>query len=214
MKLVERFWTTATVVVNWSALSPFEVPNGPQSAISPKIDSTYAAENIRVQNLYNIDPALEYKISHDGKGPEFKPPTGRPKGRPGSDLECQYPSLGPDWIPCSTAANRECWLRNYKTGEQYNITTDYEKFPPPGVVRNYTLVLSNKTINADGIEFPYGKVFGENFPEGGDFDGTFPGPLIQACWGDVSISNEFRMHGPDTIADSQCHSLQQAAIRQ
>lgn len=189
MKLVERFWTTVTVVVNWFSLSPFDVSDGPQLAITPKTDINYTAESIRIQNLYNIDPALEYRISPDGHGPIFKPPTGRPIGLPGSELECEYPTLGPDWIPCSTAENRECWLKNIKTGEQYNIDTDYEKITPPGVVRDYNLVLSNKTINADGMGFPDAKVFSFNFTEGENFDGTFPGPLIQACWGDVSISN-------------------------
>ncbi|KAI9766776.1 MAG: hypothetical protein M1840_006251 [Geoglossum simile] len=93
-------------------------------------------------------------------------------------------------------------LTNTKTGEQYNITTDYENIKPPGVVRDYMLVLSNKTINADGIEFPYGKVFSYDFPEGENFDGTFPGPWIQACWGDVSISNRSRVFGSDIIADT------------
>lgn len=189
MKLSERFWSTATVVVNWFTLSPFEVPDGPQSAISLKVDNSRVAENIKIQNLYSLDADLEYEISADGGGPKFKPPTGRPEGLPGSELKCEYPSLGPDWIPCSTAVDRECWLRNTKTGAQYNITTDYEEITPPGVFRNYDLVLSNKTINADGINFPYGKVFSFDFPEGQDFNGTFPGPLIQACWGDVSISS-------------------------
>ena len=204
MKLVERFWTTVTIVVNWFTLSPFNVPDGAQFAIAPKIDTISTAENIRIQNLYNIDPALEYEISSNGHGPIFRPPTGRPKGLPGSDLKCEYPSLGPDWIPCSTAADRECWLRNTKTGEQYNITTDYENeaIKPPGIVRNYTLVLSNKTINADGIDFPYAKVFSTNFTQGENFDGTFPGPLVQACWGDVSISNRSRVSGSDIIADT------------
>jgi hypothetical protein len=85
MKLVERFWTTVTIVVNWFTLSPFDVSDGPQFAITPKIDTIYTAENIRIQNLYNIDSALEYEISSDGHGPIFRPPTGRP-GLPGSDL--------------------------------------------------------------------------------------------------------------------------------
>jgi hypothetical protein len=79
MKLVEHFWTTVTIVVNWFTILPVDVSDGSQSVITPKIDATYTAENIRIQNLYNIDPALEYEISDDGHGPIFKPPTGRPK---------------------------------------------------------------------------------------------------------------------------------------
>lgn len=187
MQLVERFWATVTIVVNWLTLASFDGPSVPQVAINVDTDINYTAESIHVQNLYNIDPALEYEISSNGKGPKFRPPTGRPIGLPGSDLKCEYPSLGRDWIPCSNSSDRGCWLQNTKTGEEYNINTDYEKITPPGVVRNYRLVLSNKTINSDGIPFPYGKVFSHNFPEGEDFDGTFPGPWIQACWGDVSF---------------------------
>jgi hypothetical protein len=51
MKMVERFWTTVTVVVNWFTLSPCDVSDGPQFAITPKIDIIYAAENIRILPL-------------------------------------------------------------------------------------------------------------------------------------------------------------------
>jgi len=207
--LVERFWATITIVVNWLTLSPIGALEGSQYPITAKLDILHGTNN---PLTYNIDPDLEYRILENGKGPSFKPPTGRRKGHPGAELRCEYPTLGPDWIPCSTASDRECWLKNTKTREQYNITTDYEKIAPPGVVRNYTLVLSNKTINLDGIDFPYGKLFSFNFPEGQEYDGDFPGPLIQACWGDV------REHGPcpeylglTSFADSQCHGLQQVA---
>ena len=63
-------------------------------------------------------------------------------------------------------------------------------------------MLSKKTINADGIESPYGKVFSYDFLEGEIFDGTFPGPWIQACWGDVSTSNRPRVSGSDIITDT------------
>jgi hypothetical protein len=89
MKLVERFWTTVAVVVNWFTLSSFDMLHGLQFSITPKIDTIHTAENIRIQNLYNIDPALEYEISSDGQGPIFRPPTGRPKSLPGSDLKCE-----------------------------------------------------------------------------------------------------------------------------
>ena len=144
-----------------------------------------------------------------GGGPVFKPPTGRRKGY-GADLKCEYPKLGPDWKPCSTSTNRGCWLNNPRTGQQYNITTDYEKIMPPGIVRDYTLVLSNQTINADGIPFSLGKVFSHNFPNGTDFDGEFPGPWLQACWGDVSQSFELyaKYSNVEDRPDTQCYSVQ------
>jgi hypothetical protein len=179
MKLVERFWATINIVVSWLTLSPIESSSGLQYPIIPDI------HNIPVVNLYNVDPELQYRQADDGGGPVFKPPTGRPIEFKGGDLECEYPTLGSDWYPCSTKDNRGCWLKNNVTGEEYNITTDYETKWPPGIIRNYTIVLSNKTINADGINFPFGKVFSFDFPNGKEFNGTFPGPWIQACWGDV-----------------------------
>lgn len=217
MKLAEHIWTTITVVVNWFTLSPFggldDFEPQSQLAISPKFDATHAAESLRVQKLYNIDPELEYEISSDGGGPKFRPPTGRPKGFPGHELKCDYGHLGPDWIPCSSAADRTCWLKNTKTGQQFNITTDYETAMPPGIVRNYNLVLTNQTINADGMPFRDGKVFSYEFPDSEDFEPTFPGPWIQACWGDVITSCKSEQCGFDVIADTQCHRVQQAAIR-
>lgn len=212
MKLVQRFWATITVVVNWLTLSPIDAPDG-QYPITSQFDTIHNVHGTHDLIPYDIDPALEYEISSDGGGPVFRPPTGRRKGLPGGDLKCRYPSLGREWIPCSSASDRACWLKNIRTGKQFNITTDYEKIRPPGVIRDYRLVLSNKTINADGLTFPYGKVFSHDFPEGREFDGTFPGPWIQACWGDVrKYSRQCSEHlGLTYLADTQYYSLQQAA---
>lgn len=52
----------------------------------------------------------------------------------------------------------------------------------------YWLVVDNKTINGDGIDNPYGKVFNQ----------TYPGPWIKACWGDlirVHVTNKLRYNG-------------------
>ena len=109
------------------------------------------------------------------KGPSFKPPTGRPEG-PGSDFTCEYPEMT-GWSPCSTPDNRGCWLRNGKTGEEYNITTDYENITttPIGIERRYVLDLTDESLNLDGLDFPEAKIFNKQYP----------GPWIQACWGDV-----------------------------
>jgi len=39
----------------------------------------------------------------------------------------------------------------------------------------YTLIVSNTTLTLDGVSKPYSQVF----------NNTYPGPWIQACWGDV-----------------------------
>ena len=113
-----------------------------------------------------------FHVAHEDY-PIFKPPGGRPLG-PGSDFRCDYSNM-PGWYECSTPEDRECWLR-HPDGREYNIYTDYENDAPIGVDRNYVLELNDGVINADGINFTAAKLF----------NNTFPGPWIQACWGDVS----------------------------
>jgi FtsP/CotA-like multicopper oxidase with cupredoxin domain len=55
-------------------------------------------------------------------------------------------------------------------------------------VQKYTLVVSEQTIDGDGVPNPDGKVF----------NGSYPGPWIQACWGDtisVTVINNLTYNG-------------------
>lgn len=114
------------------------------------------------------------------KYPIFDPP---------DDLEdlpfrCEYPDYPEEdgWVSCNTATNRQCWLKNTKTGQQFDITTNYEKNGPKGIVRNYYLELANFTRNPDGFGDIYVQLF----------NNSFPGPRLQACWGDqirITIKN-------------------------
>ena len=108
------------------------------------------------------------------QGPIFKPPSG-PLVGPGSEFTCDYSSMV-GFSSCSTAEDRGCWLRN-ETGFEYNINTDYKdtNLTPIAIHRTYTLNITDEVINADGLDFTEGKVF----------NATYPGPWIQACWGDV-----------------------------
>jgi hypothetical protein len=108
--------------------------------------------------------------------PVFRPPGRRISDDPFWNFTCEYPTLV-GWRSCSTAENRTCWLRNDQTGEEYNIRTNYEDTnkTPFGIHRTYTLNITNGSINADGMIFEEGKFF----------NGTYPGPWIQGCWGDV-----------------------------
>ena len=127
------------------------------------------------------------------QGPIFKPPSGKSTG-PGSDFVCNYTSMV-NWTSCSSDEDRTCWLRNVNTGEEYNLTTDYEKFAPNGTHRFYELnVTDGVSINADGLAFDQAKLF----------NGQYPGPLIQACWGDVSkqllpIASSNALHHADKV---------------
>ena len=123
-------------------------------------------------------PASSNVHQADLGGPIFKPPGGRLEG-PGSEFNCSYP-LMTGYEPCSTPENRTCWLRNNQTGHAYTINTNYEDTneTPFGIHRTYYLNVTNGTINADGL----------NFAEGKMFNASYPGPWLQACWGDVSLS--------------------------
>jgi hypothetical protein len=109
------------------------------------------------------------------RGPIFKPPGGRLRG-PGSEFQCDYSAMV-GWSQCSSDLNRACWLRNDRTGVEYNISTNYEdtNWTPIGVHRTYTMDITDDWVNADGLNFTEAKLF----------NGSYPGPWIQGCWGDV-----------------------------
>jgi hypothetical protein len=174
MTLAERFWTVVTYVINVFTLSPlsdYGTHGGVQVPLS--VDS--------VVSLPTHAPAHVAPRP----GPIFKPP-GRPRSGPGADFVCDYSNM-PGWRACSTPEDRTCWLINDKGGI-FNISTDYEAVAPRGIQRNYTLVISNGQVNADGLIFPEGKLF----------NNSYPGPLLQACWGDVmqvTVINKMSYNG-------------------
>ncbi|KAL4734675.1 Cupredoxin [Aspergillus similis] len=76
---------------------------------------------------------------------------------------------------------RGCW-------GQYNISTDYHAITPDtGVIREYWLVAENTTLAPDGYERQVLV-----------FNGTLPGPLIEANWGDelvIHVTNGLEHNG-------------------
>ena len=118
------------------------------------------------------------------RGPIFKPPSGTLTGSD-SNFTCDYSSMV-GFSNCSTAEDRGCWLRN-ETGFEYSISTDYEdvNLTPIGIHRTYYLNVTDQVINADGLNFTEGKVF----------NATYPGPWLQACWGDVRVQSVL-IHSP------------------
>ena len=102
------------------------------------------------------------------KGPKFNTSGGD------NAFQCNYPTMI-GWESCSTPTNRECWLRRTSDGKQYDIHTNYEDEMPLGITRNYTLELTDGSWDADGLNFTAAKLF----------NNTYPGPWIQACWGDT-----------------------------
>ncbi|TQN66714.1 Laccase [Colletotrichum shisoi] len=117
-----------------------------------------------------------------GQHPIFAPP--------GSNIDgfvCNY-TLMTGFKPCGTPEDRSCWLRNSDTGEEYNISTDYETKMPTGITRVYHLNVTDGYINANGLDFYEAKLFND----------LWPGPLIEACWGDeveIHVHNQLSHNG-------------------
>ncbi|PGH13136.1 hypothetical protein AJ79_03843 [Helicocarpus griseus UAMH5409] len=81
----------------------------------------------------------------------------------------------------NTPTSRDCW-------GDYNIATDFHhEWPDTGEIKEYWLSVQNLTLAPDGYER---EVFG--------FNGTSPGPLIEANWGDtiiVHVMNDMQHNG-------------------
>ncbi|KAM0289640.1 hypothetical protein ACHAO9_005929 [Fusarium lateritium] len=115
--------------------------------------------------------------------PIFKPPPGETGDH---EFVCEYPEMT-GFVQCSIPENRECWLR-HPDGREFNIHTNYENFAPVGITRNYTLNITDNSFNADG----------QNFPEAKLFNGIYPGPWLEACWGDtlnITVINSMTKNG-------------------
>lgn len=157
-------WIIVTDVANTLFGSPF-LAQGSQYPIGPKTGLSR--------------PGLDaVKPGH----PVFRPP--------GSNIDhfvCNYTNMK-GFAPCGTSDDQSCWLRNAQTGQEFNITTDYENTTPLGITRVYYLNVTDGSINANGLDFKEAKLF----------NGTFPGPLIEACWGDtveIHVRNSLANNG-------------------
>jgi len=144
--------------------------------------------------VYHPDDFKEVPLRTGGK--EFSyvhknyPVVGTPKndqdGEKGG-LLCHYPDMS-GWEPCYSDQNRSCWLK--KGSQRIDINTDYEdpEKVPKGIVRKFHLEVSEQPISPDGTTMEHGKVFNRRYP----------GPWIEACWGDtieVTVKNNLRWNG-------------------
>ncbi|EGO55032.1 hypothetical protein NEUTE1DRAFT_47815 [Neurospora tetrasperma FGSC 2508] len=97
---------------------------------------------------------------------------------------CHYPNLkSKEWEACNDGADsRWCWLRQLQAQEGeshpkgYTVTTNYDNFAPIGIQRHYHMDISKQTIAPDGTP-----------REARLMNGTYPGAMIEACWGDTVI---------------------------
>ncbi|KAG5762735.1 hypothetical protein H9Q72_009171 [Fusarium xylarioides] len=121
-------------------------------------------------------PEIDYPYFDSPSGPD----------QDGKVFTCNYTDLK-GWKPCTNKDDRSCWLKGpYE--QNFTINTDYENFWPIGITREYHLNVTDQSINGDGVDNPFGKVF----------NGKYPGPWIQACWGDlikVTVHNHLKYNG-------------------
>ena len=121
------------------------------------------------------------------RGPKFK--------LPNSQITCDYSAMkGYKFVGGSQTGPVGSWLEPPDDKHRaYNIYTDYEKHTPQGTTRTYYLDLINGTavkheINADGVLMEDSKLFNL----------SYPGPWLQACWGDtieVYVTNKLKTNG-------------------
>ncbi|KAK4697824.1 hypothetical protein P7C71_g309, partial [Lecanoromycetidae sp. Uapishka_2] len=106
-------------------------------------------------------------------------------------FQCQYPAME-GWESCNGPESRDCWLKDAESDQpifsQYDINTNYEDSWPQGIQREFWLNVTDQTISPDGYLKPEGKVF----------NNSYPGPLIEACWGDditIHVTNYVKTNG-------------------
>ncbi|PYH93371.1 multicopper oxidase [Aspergillus ellipticus CBS 707.79] len=116
-------------------------------------------------------------------------PPGAAESFQDAPIRCEYPAMAKEYTYVNSSNDRGLWLK-HKTdpSKNFDIFTDYENRWPSGIVRKYTLTLNEDRLNLDGIEAPLSKVFNKQYP----------GPWIQACWGDtvnITIKNNLTYNG-------------------
>ncbi|KAL8823326.1 MAG: hypothetical protein Q9191_005957 [Dirinaria sp. TL-2023a] len=147
---------------------------------------SFSLDPIPQQQLHTQDSVSE-EIHLPKKGPVFTPPY-PPEDSPPPDvaIKCDYSAMK-GWKDCNDKDDRGCWLQGPE-GKSFSIDTDYEHYWPTGIKRKYVLDVSEMALAPDGVCMPHGKVF----------NGSYPGPWIQACWGDeieITVRNNLWYNG-------------------
>lgn len=163
MYFVERLWAVVASVLSIASLSPI------QDAVLDSSDLQFPLHVPSPTTLLIASPTSTFVEPTDAPGPIFVPPGTDPS----TQFTCNYTAMR-GWESCSTERNRQCWLRQKSTGKRFDLFTNYEEEMPVGVDRYYELDLRKDSWAADGINFTDAKLY----------NNEYPGPWIQACWGD------------------------------
>lgn len=161
MQLVSRLWAIVTTVLRIGSLSP--VPDDSIGSLSVQIPFRVEPSTSSTLN----SPKDGASIAEDAAGPIFIPP-GTNTG-----FTCDYSAMK-GWETCTTERDRQCWLRRRIDGKRFDVFTNYEEEMPVGIDRFYQLDLADGWWAADGINFTDAKLYND----------IYPGPWIEACWGD------------------------------
>ncbi|KAK3690299.1 multicopper oxidase-domain-containing protein [Podospora appendiculata] len=195
-KVVVTFFVELTTFT--SSINPFGFNKDPSQAVIGILENY---ESPLIPSLPTVPPSCpEGKLCFrpDGSSPNF---------------QCEYDLDPSTWLPCNKANDRNCWIKKRDDPPRYNILTDYEDphAVPKGKVREYWLTVDNVTLTPAFVS-----------REGRAFNGTYPGPKLEACWGDqivVHVKNQledmgttvhwhgirqFRTNHMDGVALTQC----------
>jgi FtsP/CotA-like multicopper oxidase with cupredoxin domain len=200
MKFLEGLCEALTRALGLSAVSPWNHDTDSQQAIGPSQaqEPPHTVETLFPATPINEDDegiSLQYQKLPQGKAPTVQLPDGPvfapPNGSPG--FFCDYRAMK-GWKHTASRDNRGAWLEkpigdDDSTGGIYNIHTNYDQYAPIGTTRKYHLNVTDQNINTDGIDRPDG---------GKVFNGQYPGPWLEACWGDwveITVENHLRYNG-------------------
>ncbi|KAL3426474.1 multicopper oxidase [Phlyctema vagabunda] len=179
MALFGRLWAVVTYYISIVSVSPASQWSTGQAPL--QVLPHYGTVNRPPVNA-NHEPAVEA----DEQVPDY-PTFPPPGGKKDTKFRCEYPEMA-EWEDCSHELDRKCWLRRKSDGKQFDINTDYENFWPKGIIRKYNINLAETTFAADGLDFTFAKLFNKKYP----------GPWIEACWGDrliVNVTNSLPHNG-------------------
>ncbi|KAL9045098.1 MAG: hypothetical protein Q9214_001818, partial [Letrouitia sp. 1 TL-2023] len=166
MKFIERFCETIVRALGLSSFTKWGKYSGNQQPLGGKMQ----VDGILTPQY----PSGDSEEPQLPQGPKFK--------LPNSGITCDYSAMkGYKFVGGSQKGPVGSWLEPpNKKLPAFNIYTDYEAIAPEGVTRHITIDLINGTstrheTNADGkIQF-----------DSKLFNSSYPGPWIQACWGDT-----------------------------
>ncbi|EXU94634.1 multicopper oxidase [Metarhizium robertsii] len=113
---------------------------------------------------------------------------------PTPDVTPTYPRL-PMFLPDGSSTNSS----GVPWGDMNLMTNNYVENPKTGVVRSYDFTVSRGLVSADG--HPTGVIL---------VNGQFPGPLIEANWGDtIQVTVHNNIFGPEEGVSFHWHGLPQ-----